>query len=47
MMLVDLPTAKLDELKATLDNLIDMNAAVFEAETVEEVFTPQVACKLN
>jgi len=48
MMLVDVPQAKLDDLKATLHSLEDMNAAVFETqEQVQAAFHPKVACEFE
>jgi len=48
MMLVDVPTSRMDDLRMTLDTMTDMNAAVFETEEAKEkTFTPQVACKFH
>lgn len=46
MMEVTLPRDKLDGLKAQLEAMPDMNAAVYEDPDTEGSATPQVACKL-
>ena len=45
MMVVSVPTDQLDSLKEKLSSMHDMNAAVFEAEDVEEKHTPAIGCK--
>jgi glycine cleavage system regulatory protein len=44
MMLVSIPSAHLDDLKASLNDVPGMNAAVFEATGGENKITPQIAC---
>ena len=45
MMEVMLPRDKLDSLKAQLEAMPDMNAAVYEDPDTESSVTPQVGCK--
>ncbi len=45
MMLVELPRDRLGDLKHQLENMTDMNAAVFEAQDDgEKKITPQIGC---
>ena len=45
MMEVTLPRDKLDSLKAQLEAMPDMNAAVYEDPVSELSATPQIGCK--
>lgn len=46
MMLVTVPTEKLDGLKSSLTSMTDTNVAIFETKGSEKSFTPTIACTL-
>lgn len=44
MMLIDVPSEQVPNLRSQLQSMTDMNATVFEASTQKTKITPRIAC---